>query len=370
MFNMNSPTLQAMLQNVPQGVGNMPVYSGSTPTITTSQQQFTSPYPSPKDMVIQSAQQPIYAPVGFGYPQNIVGGYNPNIQHNAFYGYSNPYMGYGSYGGYGYPQYMMDETTRAIYNVAEMKGITYQEHVESQITLNQCISSFVSKFVGRTEEEAKRYHDYHDPRLRTQPQEAPKVERKPVKLMHVRIKCGDTVIKDIKHTDINVANLNLIKTRAVVDRLEYDSFQERMRYRYLYQRMYELAPERVTDGMDLAEFFTHGFAAMSKRHDMEDIKIARITNAANVYNKDKFRELVYKNIGIKPKSATTAVERYMGRYGLMPNGRPTTPGLDPSVAQSFSYNLSTGQYEVKPPNFLSSKIEAARQSFIQTLDIG
>ena len=29
MLNINSPTVQAMMNNVPQGVGNMPIYYGN-----------------------------------------------------------------------------------------------------------------------------------------------------------------------------------------------------------------------------------------------------------------------------------------------------------------------------------------------------
>lgn len=39
MLNMNSPTVQAMLNNTPQGFGNMPVYFGNTPTVIETVQQ-------------------------------------------------------------------------------------------------------------------------------------------------------------------------------------------------------------------------------------------------------------------------------------------------------------------------------------------
>lgn len=371
MYNMNSPTLQAMLQNTPQGMGNMPVYNGNTPTVTTTQ-QFNSPYPSPKDMVIQSGQQAIYTPVGFGYtqPQNIVGGYNPNVQHSIFNGYNNPYMGYGSYSGYGYmqPQMYMTEEMRDVYQVSAMIGITYQEQMENRIAINQRISTMVSKNIGRTEEETTHYRDYYNPGTRNKTPEQPKIKQEPIKLMKVRIKNNDKVVYESPDIDLNVENLNLIKTNAVIDRIECESIQEKLRYRWMCKRMYELAPERVTDGMDLADYFIRGLAMVEKGHTIEDLKMQRITNSANVYNKDKFHERLLTSNGFKPKSAKTAIERYAGRYGVMPDGRPVTPGLDPSVAQSFSYNVNTGQYEVKPPNFISNRLEVARQSFIATLD--
>ena len=369
MYNMNSPTLQAMLQNTPQGMGNMPVYNGNAPTVTTTQ-QFNSPYPSPKDMVIQSGQQAIYTPVGFGYPQNIVGGYNPNTPQSVFSGYSNPYMGYGSYSGYGYmqPQMYMTEEMRDIYQVSTMIGITYQEQMENRIAINQRISTMVSKAIGRTEEETKHHRDYYDPKTRNKLPEQPKIKREPTTLMKVRIKNNDKVVYESPEINQPVENLNLIKSNAVINRIEYETLQEKLRYRWMCKRMYELAPERIADGMDLAEYFTKGLAMVDKRHTLEDLRMQRITNSANVYNRDKFRERLLISNGMKPKSAKTAIERYAGRYGVMPNGRPVTPGLDPSVAQSFSYNVNTGQYEVKPPNFISNRLEMARQSFIATLD--
>ena len=35
MLNANSPTVQALLNSTPPGTGNMPVYFGNTPTMTT-----------------------------------------------------------------------------------------------------------------------------------------------------------------------------------------------------------------------------------------------------------------------------------------------------------------------------------------------
>ena len=376
MYNMNSPTLQAMLQNTPQGVGNMPMYSGSTPIVTTSQQQFNSPYPSPKDMVIQSGQQTVYAPVGFGspYPQNIVGGYNPNIQHSAFNGYSNPYMGYGSYGGYGYQQQYIPDHVRDTCEVAAMNGVTYQEQVEMHISVHQFMSSVASKNLGLSEEEAKAHKDFWDPRIRAANEQKQQKEairrRRPLKLMHVRIKCGDEVVADIVPDDTDVRELNLIKDGNMLRRVELNVEYERQKRAYIRQRMYDMAPERLLDNMDLGDIFTGGLAQVQSIKEMQEIRMQRMINSSNVYNRDKFHERLMQNNGFKSRRSSSAIERYVGRYGVMPDGRPVTPGLDPAVAQSFSYNVNTGQYEVRPPKFLTSKIEAARQSFLQTLDNG
>ena len=62
------------------------------------------------------------------------------------------------------------------------------------------------------------------------------------------------------------------------------------------------------------------------------------------------------------------VDRFFGRYGIMPDGRPTTPGLDPAVATSFSYDPKTGSYYVTAPNFMKSRMDQARDNFIKSID--
>lgn len=372
MFNQNSPTLQAMLQNTPQGVGNMPMYSGSTPTITTSQQQVGTPYPSPKDMVIQSGQQAIYTPVGFGspYPQNIIGGYNPNIQHPAFNGYSNPYMGYGSYYGGNYPQQYVTEEMRITAEVAAMNNRTYNEQVQLEIEMQKRFSVLVNKTLGASDEEIKRRRDAWDPatsRSNANNKESSTTKKRIIKPMSVRIKCNNEVVTVIKPEETNIEECEML-TSAAISRAEQIDFGSRLRCKQIRQQMYNSAPERIADNMDIGDLFTGGLSYMMSIKEMQEIRMQRLINSANVYNRDKFKERLFKNNNIKTRSQKNAIDRYVGRYGVLPNGRPVTPGLDPSVAQCFSYNRSTGQYEVKPPNFISNKLETARQSFIATLN--
>ena len=372
MYNMNSPTLQAMLQNTPQGIGNMPVYSGSTPTITTSQQQVNTPYPSPKDMVIQSGQQAIYTPVGFGspYPQNIVGGYNPNFQHPVFNGYNNPYMGYGTYGGVYYPQQYVTEEMRITAEVAAMNGLSYNEQVQLEINVNKRLSVFVNKSLGTSEEEIEERRDSWDPNItRTKIQKDAEVvtKKRVIKPMHVVVKCNDEIVADIPPADVDIKECGLI-TSAAIGRAEQIEINEKLRRKQIRQQMYNSAPERLIDNMDIGDIFTGGYSYVMSIKEMQDIRTQRMINSANVYNREKFKQRLFNNNNIKTRSQKNAVDRYVGRYGVMPDGRPVTPGLDPSVAQSFSYNPSTGQYEVKPPKFISNMLENARQSFIATLN--
>ena len=203
MLNMNSPTVQAMLNNLPQGVGNMPVYYGNTPTVTSEiSTQPTIPYPSPKEMLIQSGQNNIYSPTSFA-PRNIVGGYNPGYQ-TAFDGYSNPYMGYGAYGGYQFSP--MDDDARLRLEAAWFNGLTYDEQLRSESNLYKKISRIVSRNVGRDEETANDcekafdiYNKYPNPE---------QIQRKPIRPIHIQLKVGDTVVADMKPSNVNIRDRN------------------------------------------------------------------------------------------------------------------------------------------------------------------
>ena len=201
MYNINSPTVQALLGKIPNGVGNMPVYSGNTPVASSYYAPVPNrmgtglPYPSPKEMLenVGAAQfsntMPVYGQVGFGYPQTIVGGYSPNYDptgygmnpQNPFNGYYNPYMGYGQNMGFYQDPYIPepsgfvddDEYTYELLeryppqmlglvydqNIAETaynNGLTYGEQLMEICNLQSTLSRAVSKTLGRPEEEAEK----------------------------------------------------------------------------------------------------------------------------------------------------------------------------------------------------------------------
>ena len=121
------------------------------------------------------------------------------------------------------------------------------------------------------------------------------------------------------------------------------------------------------DNLDIIDFFNNGIGSIiSKIRDYElDMQLK--TNSSFMYNRNKFKDNLLKNNGYKVKDRVSAIERFTGRYGVMPDGRPVSPGHDPSVAESFSYNPSTGQYSVTAPNFIANRMEQARARFIQSI---
>lgn len=371
MLNLNSPTVQAMISNTPQGFGNMPVYYGSMPTTTQTIEpasQVNTPYPSPKEMLMQSGQNAIYAPTTFA-PRNIVGAYNPGYQ-TAFAGYSNPYMGYGTYGGYGYsmyPQFVAppDEESRQILEMAYMNGLTYDEQLNNECDLLKKISRIVSKNLERDEEEAKELEEAFSPYYKTLQEQDMK---KPVSPIHIQLKVGEDVVADMNPDVVTVRSHNYTHNRMMVESMAQRSEQIKAARLIAQASMYDKAPERMFDHTDMVDFFNSGVGVILADMLNKDLEYQNRTNTGKLYDQAKFKENLLKNNGVKSKQQMKAIERFAGRYGVMPDGRPTTPGLDPAVATSFSYDPSTGQYHVTAPNFIRDRLERARESFIRSID--
>lgn len=371
MLNLNSPTVQAMLQNTPQGYGNMPVYFGNSPTVTTEtnippqQQTYQSPFPSPKDMIAQGGQQMIYSPTTFA-PRNIVGGYNPGYN-AAFSGYYNPYMGIGAYSGYNYMMAPPDADSKDRLDMANFNGMTYDEQLKMESDFYSTISRIVSKNVGRSEEETEACAAAFTP-YDKYPKENP-TERKKVKPLHIKLKVGDEVIADKNPSTVQPRyEQDYIYNAALVENMKYRSeWAEAERVRRC-NMLYDGAPERQFDHMDLLDFFNYGAGVIMADMQNRILYEQASKRVTDVYDQNDFRKRLLENNGLRSKKQTQALERFVGRYGVMPDGRPVSPGHDPAVATSFSYNPNTGQYEVTAPNFLSNRLEAARQSFIRAID--
>ena len=375
MLNMNSPTVQAMLGNTPQGFGNMPVYYGNQPSTTTQFIQQPSvapqstPFPSPKEMLASGGQQTVYQPTSFA-PTNIVGAYNPGYQ-SAFAGYSNPYMGYGMYGGYGYQYYSqpIDEDSRNRLEAAINNGSTYDEQLEDDEKLFKTISRIVSRNIDRSEEDAEACENTFSIKNKYAQPENSRSARKPMVYIHAKITKGDEVLIESRSTEVDYYK------REDYKRTSYQAEYMRARQesievsKILYRnQLYDTAPERAFDKTPMLEFFNNGVGVVLANDMIKDIREQSFKMMTEVYDRNNFRERLLANNGIKSKKKRTAIERFTGRYGVMPDGRPVSPSHDPSVAQSFSYDPSTGQYNITAPNFLQNRFEAARQSFIRSID--
>lgn len=372
MLNINSPTVQAMMQNTPQGFGNMSVYYGNTPSMDSTIQ---TPYPSPKEMLMQSGQQNVYAPVQFQSPvyssqPQYVGGYNPGFD-AAFAGYSNPYMGYGysgytgyGYNGYGYPQMVpLDPDAQIVYQMAQENGISFKDQLEMESNMYKQLSRITSKYLNRSEEDTVKHEKMFDIYNKfEQPQQQPQNYYSPIPNMHICIKVGTEIVSDIPSGSISYYNRSAWVQKLIIDDINTTSMLSNR-----YSQMHANAIERKFDDVDLVDFFNNCIGTLITDDLEYRLNMQRMTRSAESYNREKFCRLLNNN-GIKSRYNKDAVERYVGRYGIMPDGRPVSPGHDPAIAQSFAINPKTGQLEITAPNFISNRIEQARQSFIRSIE--
>lgn len=380
MLNVNSPTVQAMMQNTPQGFGNMPVYSGNTPMLTSTPQETINPFPSPKEMLMASGQQTVYMPTQMqpSYnPQQFVGGYNPGFN-AAFSGYVNPYMGFG-YSGFGYGMmYQPTPEEQLTLRLAAQNGLSYEEQLYNEESIYKTFVEIAGKNNNRTEEEIaaakKHFEVYKKP--------VPELyQRKPVKFMKVAITRGDEVIAEVTPPSYNVyySPPNENDPRKAT----YEA--NRQAIVAAFKRVHDTSTERFADNADIIDYFNNHLPRLY-REDLEMMaKMQAVSRSAQMYNHEKFATLL-KNNGGKTRAQIKAVDRFMGRYGIMPDGRPVSPSHDPSIADSFSrhpitgqlsvtapiFNTNTGRMEIPPPSFMecANTIERARARFMKSIDEG
>ena len=101
----------------------------------------------------------------------------------------------------------------------------------------------------------------------------------------------------------------------------------------------------------------------------EAMRINMAKRTTMVYDKNSIHALLRKSAGLAPVGEQKAMERFVGRYGVMPDGRPVSPSHDPRIAESFSYNPATGEFSVTAPNFIRDRIEKAKESFKRSLQV-
>lgn len=379
MLNINSPTVQAMMNNVPQGVGNMPIYYGNQPQMTSQIQAqpvqnstgFSTPYPSPKDMVMQAGVQhhaQTYYPTSFTPQNNLVGGYNPGYQ-AAFQNYSNPYMGYGSYMGYGLmngPNPMfMDDMSRAVYYNAIANGMTYDEQLKNDEKLYKSISRIVSKGIGRDEEEAKKCESFFDIR-NIDPPQVSLYEVRSHSPMQVALVRGDqqiTKVYDCKIKDPSENARNIDSVNRIVDMMNREMAHKERTFDLLHQN----APERMFDDKDFMYFMNNAGGPIYADYAERQLRIQRQSNASALYNAQEFRKRLLESNGIKTKDQISAIDRFTNINGTLPNGMSVSPQHDPRISSSFSYNPVTGSYDIQAPGFIKDRLEAARQRFINSI---
>lgn len=366
MLNLNSPTVQAMLNNTPQGFGNIPVYYGNSPDVTGITQP-VMPYPSPKEMLMNGGQAAVYGPTSFA-PRNIVGANNPGYN-AAFSGYYNPYMSNPySYGMMYQPSYLDDEAMMMI-NAAAANKVTFDEEIRTESSLLKRISNIVSKNLDRSEDEAKKCEEAFEIYNKNENnQNGFYKSDEPLKTIVCRLTNGETV--EASGTKFRGYSGEYSRNAMYVDQMIERNKQFHIINDSKNAQFYNSAIERNFDNMDLIDFFNNAGGLIMADTLLKEVYANNNKSTRKLYDAKLFRKQICENNGLRCREQLDALERHVSSFGIMPDGRPVSPGHDPSIADSFTYNPNTGQYTIQPPGFLSDRIERARSAFIRSVDNG
>lgn len=356
-LNLNSPTVQAMLANTPTGVGNIPTYNGNEPTIYSDPRtNFTTPYPSPKDMIV-NGQSSVYAPTAF--TNN--GRYNPMLN-----GYSNPYMGTGSYL---IGQQIMSPADRDVQERAMLNMVSFEEQQEMDRQYTTILLEMSCMYCGLSEEETKEViDDYFNPKYTKQGyQDTISIRNKKNIKIKVSLYQDDEKIREKEVSLSSPVSTYTGRSYELSSMIRNENINNTRKMNY-FKYIQACVPQTHYENDDNPiDYFNNHLPEMVAFRANQTLEIQRKIMAGMIYNKEEFKRL----LEIHTKSSITrnkrkAIDRFTGRYGVMPDGRPTTPGIDPSIASSFSYDPSTGQYHVTAPKFMNS-LENARASFYKTI---
>lgn len=384
MFNLNSPTIQAMLSDIPQGVGNLPVYYGNTPTVETItpqqpmyapqdinipqpqaqpmyQQQpmygyqpqqpvynQQMPYPSPKEMLMNSQLAGnYYQPTTFAQPRNIVGGYNPGFQ-QAFAGYSNPYMGYG-YSGFGCAGYSMypkevnprDQNSLDTYRMAMENGFTYEEQIENDVSVYKACSRLVSKSLNRSYDEMQRClstFDPYDPTKKPEhPEDKARYERRLKEHVVVQIVKTEVIDKGengdeekIKETvlgtydSISTRGFNYVQNMYAFFQAQNKMIEFEIAKINRHNWLFDHAIEREYDKCDIVDFFNTGACHIASDELMRR-QSKMESDIKQLYNRDKLIADI-RNGGKKSRANAKALERLnIDNEGFIQGGHGILP---------------------------------------------
>ena len=131
--------------------------------------------------------------------------------------------------------------------------------------------------------------------------------------------------------------------------------------------MYDHAIEREYDNYGIIDFFNKAAG-----HIAGDMLLRRQSAMENdlkaLFDRDKLIAKIRQCRRSKDSIKAEDDLIIRGANGIMPDGRPVSPGHDPSIAESFTYNPRTGQWNIEAPGFIKDRLYKARNNFLESLD--
>lgn len=398
MLNLNSPIVQAMLQNTPPGeMGNMNIgggYFGSPPTIERTMvpvnqaPQYQQPmYPNAPQYVgtSQQFQQNPYASLGGGYqpiggypytsPYMAAGGNPTNV--NSIYGqYQNPYFTPGIPRVTGIsPEYMAIPEVSAAYQQSLINGISYDEQVMVDSGINKILSRAANKALGRSSEEIEERAKIYDP-IKIGAETSPKQDPNSNLCMKgITITRGDKILADSGNRDILI-NDRFHGTGAVwqinANCMAYHNNIVVPHAYYVASRM-EAAKRAIPDDVGIIEYLNDYAGPWAAKVDAQFNRNRYINGAGQLYNREQFKKIIdmygrpkimVNGVAQDSPDTPTYFDSYRGNVGgysgyPQVGGHPVIPndfGGDPEILTNLRIN-EMGQIEPVMPPFMRNNIQ-------------
>ena len=386
MINMNSPTVQYIMNNTQYGQGNFNPAAIPFQQVNPGTARMQSPFPSPMEMSQQ--QNNLFA--GYSNPYFNLGTSQP------YYGFNqsiNPFISpYGTGYGYqrddtfdGYNPY--DADSKAVMASAMQNGISYKDQLANESEILRACARLVKKSLGASEEEIKKAEERYEIKTIGGPKK--EYYKRESKMIHVYLENEDGDIKDPfsnKSEDLIRREIELCprNVKQVENDEKYISACRVAKHnRAIY--LYNNSINRKADNMDLLQILNQFSANWTIQDELDRTREQQRKAVGLLYNRDEYRKLQQKlaanNGGYSNAFGAARARREQqrmlhGGYGYMPGGIPTTPGRE-YIGSSFSLDPKTGALNVECPQVFKDRIQAVknrtgnevelmRQRFIET----
>ena len=247
---------------------------------------------------------------------------------------------------------------------ATAKGVPFENQLESMVSYCKILIEISYRYNGKSDEEIEAYEkelfdpdpypvekNNYDLMYNSDPEEIPVYEShydpeaKVVTLTLVTDK------KKIVKTVTERRYRRPIYDEAYNLRVENARIQRIQRQNYLY----DISPERQFDHVPLAEMIANNYMGqVGVYYERAENKINSAKLLSRIYDHDLFMDRLKRDTSNKSEFGEKIVGRFYGRYGVMPDGRPTDPTSNPEVAKSFSIDPQTGMLYVEAPTDFSA----------------
>ena len=352
MFNLNSPTVQYMLNNVPPPpMSNMSVTYGNTPRVETvtmpsPRNVQVSPYPDPYNMITGAGlsnymPMPVYNFTGALSPNGAPPGFNgvpeyrdvnqPVMGGLPIQGYQNPYMS--SYTGNQYSPIVNNPYHNTGWPVNNEASKRYYRYVyaspedraamdmgfedaadmqANDLSIITKLAIMAKKAIGESQESIQVIQEKADVKIKELYEESAKrcKEYNPFDLSryqrpmensvkctaHITIRKGDEIIYEINKNEETKFERRVVNKVSECEQIFRIKQQIRDHNDAMNAYLYSKAPEREMDKMSTIDFFNEGFGIIHY-HDRQREWNKAQHDVTKLFDSEKFKRDLRMNYG-------------------------------------------------------------------------